>query len=97
MRLLGISNVDIQEIALSKAKEDQPFGLMTLSRKDRSTARSGLEKGDVASDSQETAELKSQLRTMMVLNIKAEIQVMSRCTGGLEKWLSRRIQNAPSG
>jgi hypothetical protein len=72
--------------------QDLGDGAMALSQADRVRARNLLEvmqaEGDAVSD---MAACVSELQRMMMLNAKAEIQVLDNDAGAMMAWLKERI------
>jgi meiotic recombination protein SPO11 len=61
------------------------IGLLDLTDRDRRLARKMLENGNI------DEECKRELRVMLMLGYKAEIQQLSERVGGLEGWLAENI------
>lgn len=63
------------------------IGLMPLTKRDRRIAIKMLERDVV----DEEMEWRRELQAMLMLNLKAEIQILSSGVGGLEAWLDRKL------
>ena len=62
-------------------------GLLCLTQRDRQKARKMLEWQGVRGE----VEWMRELQTMLMLNIKFEIQLLCAKEGGLERWLDRKL------
>lgn len=76
---MGVRSADIVRCGADKV------GLLALKERDRRIAgkmlhRDGLE-----------AEWRRELQVMLMLGVKAEIQILSEGVGGLEEWLDRML------
>ncbi|OCL06949.1 DNA topoisomerase IV, alpha subunit [Glonium stellatum] len=69
----------------------QTQGLMKLTRRDRCKARRMLEREAFVEDGVE-AEWRSELQIMLMLNIKAEMQIFEERQGGLGFWLMEALE-----
>lgn len=68
-------------------------GLMKLTARDRTKAMRMLEWDLCAEDGPEQ-DWRHELQTMLVLNIKAEMQILDELPGGLVSWLSKGLNKA---
>lgn len=65
--------------------------LLSLTMRDRKKITAMLQNSPVwASDGPEL-EWRAELQQMLVLNLKAEIEILYECIGGLEGWIDRRM------
>jgi meiotic recombination protein SPO11 len=65
--------------------------LLSLTMRDRKKITAMLRNSPVwASDGPEP-EWRSELQQMLMLNLKAEIELLYECIGGLEGWIDRRM------
>lgn len=74
--------------------EDQTHrsqGLMPLTKRDRNKARKMLEQNFMAKESEE-AETRSQLQAMLVLNMKAELQILDAVPGALINLINAAVR-----
>lgn len=86
LKRLGIRSKDIMMLDLA----DDETGLLRLTLRDRKKACTLL--GNKALQGEwEEAEWRNDLRYMLMLNVKAEMQILSNLEGGLEQWLEREI------
>jgi meiotic recombination protein SPO11 len=70
-------------------------GLMRLTARDRTKAARMLEWDLCAEDGPEQG-WRQELQKMLMLNIKAEMQILDELPGGLVSWLSRRLGQGTS-
>jgi meiotic recombination protein SPO11 len=76
-------------IAVPDAPGDK--ALLSLTKRDRGKIVAMLRNSPVwASDGPEP-EGRVELQRMLVLNLKAEIEILYDCVGGLEGWIDRRM------
>lgn len=66
-------------------------GLMRLTPRDRRKACRMLEWGVCAEDGAELA-WRRELQTMLILNVKAEMQMLEELPGGLAVWLENELE-----
>ncbi|SLM37891.1 Winged helix-turn-helix DNA-binding domain [Lasallia pustulata] len=85
-RWLGIQSRDLQ----AYARSDTCDGILRLTARDRRKATLMLDKKTFAEDGPEI-DWRRELQAMLMLNVKAEIQLMSGRAGGLEGWLEERV------
>ncbi|KAG0646636.1 Meiotic recombination SPO11 [Hyphodiscus hymeniophilus] len=85
IRWLGVKSSDIVQIA----GEEDKTGQLKLSARDRRIAGKMLEKDIFAEEGRE-AEWRREVQVMLMLNVKAEIQILSSGVG-LEKWLDGEL------
>ena len=83
MQWIGVKSSD-----LFSALQFGAMGYLLLGQRERSKVLQMLEKAVFVEDGREL-EWKEELQAMLMLNIKAEIQIMSE--GGLEEWLERKM------
>ena len=89
MLWLGLKSSDIAEFN----KHGDEASLLRLSDRDRRKALKMLEKG-VFVEGGEEQDWRRELQIMLMLNIKAEIQLLCEKEGGLEGWLATHISAA---
>jgi len=65
-------------------------GLLRLTPRDRRIAKSMLSREILWEEGREAA-WRRELQVMLILNIKAEIQILSQSRGGLEGWLDGQL------
>lgn len=83
MRWLGVRSADISLDAV---------GLLKLSGRDRRIATCLL--GREVFQQEQVAEWRRELQVMLMLNCKAEIQILSGGGNGLEGWLDMKLTDA---
>lgn len=81
-RWLGVQSKDLQAYGGSNDCD----GLLRLTARDRRKATLMLEKETFAEDGPEVG-WRREVQVMLMLNVKAEIQLLSGREGGLERWL----------
>lgn len=87
LQWLGLRVTDI--IAVPEVLGDT--ALLSLTMRDRKKIAAMLRNSPVwASDGPEP-EWRAELQRMLVLNLKAEIEILYGCQGGLEGWINRRM------
>ncbi len=86
IRWIGVKCEDI--CSDSHTSEEQ--GLLRLTARDRRKAVKMLEEEIFAEDGLEM-DWSREMHVMLMLNIKAEIQILSEREGGLERWLEARL------
>ncbi|KAI9791610.1 MAG: hypothetical protein M1816_003696 [Peltula sp. TS41687] len=86
LKRLGIRSKDIMMFD----SVDDDSGLLRLTARDRRKARHLLGDKELDEEGQEI-EWRRDLQYMLMLNVKAEIQILSNLEGGLERWLEREI------
>ncbi|KAJ5360221.1 Winged helix-turn-helix transcription repressor DNA-binding [Penicillium concentricum] len=87
LQWLGLRVTDI--IAVPEVLGDT--ALLSLTTRDRKKIMAMLRNSPVwASDGPEP-EWRAELQRMLVLNLKAEIEILYGCPGGLEGWINRRM------
>lgn len=85
LQRLGVSTSDI----VARADPDDAF--IPLSARDRKKAISMLTNSPVwASDGPEP-EWRAELQQMLMLNLKAETEILYQREGGLEGWIDRKM------
>ncbi|MCJ1300659.1 hypothetical protein MMC08_003456 [Hypocenomyce scalaris] len=89
MRWLGVHTKDLLIDAMIGGSD----GLLRLTARDRRKASLMLEKDIFAEDGPEV-KWRRELQVMLMLNVKAEIQLLSRREGGLEGWLEESLSAA---
>ena len=66
------------------------MGVLRLSLRDRRKARQLLKKEELDEGGEE-ADCRRDLQVMLLLNVKAEIQILSNLEGGLGRWLEKEL------
>jgi meiotic recombination protein SPO11 len=87
MEWLGTRISDV--IAGMDTDGDDP--LISLSRRDVKKARNMLVNSPVLAEDGPELEWRAELQTMLVLNVKAENEILYGRDGGLESWIDRKM------
>lgn len=83
----------IRDVVMEQVRnEDEDWIMISLSRRDVKKIQSMLLKNPVFSEEGPETEWRAELQTMMMLNIKAETEVLYGTKGGLEGWADRKMQ-----
>ena len=95
IRWLGVkshhmSGTPLGDVHTEKSTKPQLQGLMRLTARDRNKAARMLEWNLCAEEGPEKG-WRQELQTMLMLNVKAEIQILDEMPGGLVSWLSDRL------
>lgn len=86
MRWLGVRTDDV----LADLQDDA--AVLRLTQRDRGKAISMLERADEENGCRADEQCRVELQRMLMLNIKAEIQILEDRRGGLEGWLDEKIR-----
>ena len=86
IRWLGVKSRDLQ----SQQEGEEDTGLLSLTARDRKKAAKMLGK-EVYAEHGVEVEWRRELQVMLMLDMKAEIEILSVREGGLEKWLERKL------
>ena len=91
---LGVRSSDIFKLLVQSDRRATPFqvasSMPTLSLRDRNKGIRMLESGPCAEDGGEQ-EWRRELQVMLMLNHKAEIELLDQGQGGLSEWLKERL------
>lgn len=95
LRWLGVQSHQISRTPVTESDTDNDTiadvqGLMRLTTRDRMKALKMLEWDLCAEDGLEQA-WRRELQTMLMLNVKAEMQILDELPGGLTSWLSTEL------
>lgn len=88
-RWIGVQSKDLH----ADATVDECKGLLRLTARDRRKATLMLEKETFAEDGPEVF-WRRELQVMLMLNVKAEMQLLSEREGGLERWLEEGLKKS---
>lgn len=88
-RWLGVQSKDLHAYGTVGGCE----GLLRLTARDRRKATLMLEKDIFAEDGPEVG-WRRELQVMLMLNVKAEIQLLNGREGGLERWLEEGLKES---
>ncbi len=87
MRWMGIRSKDV----LERRNGEECKGLLRLSARDRKKAVKMLENSEWLKEEGVEGEWRRELQIMLMLNVKAEMEVLSERTGGVEGWVEERL------
>jgi meiotic recombination protein SPO11 len=87
IRWLGIKSSDI----VNEADGTEARGLLRLSGRDRKKAVKMLENGRVLQEGGGEAEWRRELQVMLMLHVKAEMEILSERQGGVEEWVEENL------
>jgi meiotic recombination protein SPO11 len=87
IRWIGLQSADIVP-----SKGSDRVGLLRLSKRDRNIATRMLEREEYQDGRR--GEWRTELQVMLMLNLKAEIQILSDSGMGLETWLDMKLAGA---
>ena len=93
IRWLGVRSAVLY--AEEEPSDDENGLLLRLTARDRRKAVKMLEKEVFADEGPET-EWRRELQVMLMLDVKAEIQLLSGREGGLEAWLEGKLLDGSS-
>jgi meiotic recombination protein SPO11 len=88
-----VSRVPVGESDTNTSVMPELQGLMKLTTRDRTKAARMLEWDLCAEDGPER-EWRQELQSMLMLNTKAEMQILDELPGGLVSWLSGKLRKA---
>lgn len=89
---LGLKSRDL----CSEAPPSDSAGILHLSLRDRKKAAKMLE-WDLMRENGPEMEWRRELQVMLMLNFKAEMEVLGEREGGLEMWVQERLVEEMSG
>ena len=87
MRWMGIQSRDV----LERRNGEECKGLLRLSGRDRKKAVKMLENSEWLREGGVEGEWRRELQVMLMLNMKAEMEVLSERVGGVEGWVEERL------
>ena len=87
IRWLGIKSSDI----INETNGKEAKGLLRLSGRDRKKAVKMLENSAVMREGGGEAEWRRELQVMLMLNVKAEIEMLGEREGGMEAWVEEKL------
>ncbi|KAH9882435.1 hypothetical protein J1614_000671 [Plenodomus biglobosus] len=98
MRWLGVKGHHISRTPVGESDTDTCVmprlqGLMKLTGRDRAKAMRMLE-WDLCADDGPEQEWRRELQSMLMLNLKAEMQILDELPGGLVSWLYSELDQA---
>ena len=71
--------------------QDDYHGLLTLSARDRKKAVDMLERMEFLQESGTEEEWRRELQVMLMLNVKAEMEVLAEGEGGVKRWVDEKL------
>lgn len=92
LQWLGPQLRDVLQLNKKKTQAKDPQGLLQLTARDRRIAVKLLEKEDLFGEGCKEAEWRREIQKMLMLNVKAEIQVLGSGEA-LEKWLNTKLRS----
>lgn len=84
---MGIQSKDV----LERSNGEEYNGLLRLSGRDRKKAVKMLENSEWLREGGVEREWRRELQVMLMLNVKAEMEVLSERSGGVEGWVEERL------
>lgn len=84
---LGVRSQDV----LAGNDQDDYNGLLRLSARDRKKATDMLEKSEALREGGKEEEWRRELQTMLMLNVKAEMEVLAEREGGVKLWVEEKL------
>ena len=79
------------ENVLARNGQDDYHGLLTLSARDRKKAVDILERMEPLQESGTEEEWRRELQVMLMLNVKAEMEVLAEREGGVNRWVDEKL------
>lgn len=84
---LGIQSQDV----LAGNGEDEYTGLLRLSARDRKKAADMLAKSEFLQENGEETQWRRELQVMLMLNVKAEMEILAEREGGVKRWVEEKL------
>ena len=84
---LGIRSRDV----IARNGQDDYVGLLRLSARDRKKAADMLESSEVLQEGGKEEEWRCELQVMLMLNVKAEMEVLAEREGGVKGWVEEKL------
>ncbi|KAM0803349.1 Spo11/DNA topoisomerase VI subunit A [Usnea florida] len=79
------------ESVLAGNGQDDYHGLLTLSARDRKKAVDMLERMEPLQESGTEEEWRRELQVMLLLNVKAEMEILAEREGGVRRWVDEKL------
>ena len=92
MQWLGIRSRDV----LAGNEQDECSGLLRLSARDRKKAADMLDGSDVLREGGMEEEWRRELQVMLMLNVKAEMEILAEREGGVKGWVEEKLLESSS-
>lgn len=93
MQWLGVRSRDV----LAGHGQDEYSGLLRLSARDRKKAADMLERSEVLQEGGKEEEWRRELQVMLMLNVKAEMEVLADREGGVKRWVEEKLLENGAG
>ena len=93
MRWIGIRSKDV----LERRNGEECKGLLRLSGRDRKKAVKMLEKSEWLKEGGVEGDWRRELQVMLMLGVKAEMEVLGDRVGGVEGWVEERLLEGRRG
>lgn len=94
LRWLGVKSGDLHlatsNTELCDDNADDIKGLLRLSKRDRKKAVSMLDQG-ICDEHGVEQEWRRELQVMLMVSLKAEMEILSQRPGGIERWVEDRL------
>ena len=87
MQWLGIQSRDV----LAGNGQDEYSGLLKLTARDRKKAADMLERSEVLQEGRAEKEWRRELQVMLMLNFKAEMEILAEREGGVIGWIEEKL------
>ena len=84
---LGIQSRDV----LAGNEHDEYSGLLRLSARDRKKAADMLQKSEILQEGGMEKVWRRELQVMLMLNVKAEMEVLAERQGGVKEWVEEKL------
>lgn len=95
VKWLGVRSRDVLDKPRREEDRDviaaDPAGLLRLSARDRKKAMKMLENSKVFEEGGAEREWRREVQVMLMLNVKAEMEILAESEGGLEAWARGRL------
>lgn len=90
---LGIQSRDV----LAGNGQDEYSGLLKLTARDRKKAADMLERSEVLQEDGAEKEWRRELQVMLMLNVKAEMEILAEREGGVTGWIEEKLLESGTG
>lgn len=90
---LGIQSRDV----LAGNGKDEYSGLLKLTARDRKKAADMLERSEVLQEGGAEKEWRRELQVMLMLNVKAEMEILAEREGGVTGWIEEKLLESGTG
>ena len=90
---LGIKSEEIHSY-IDGGIDENVQGLLSLSTRDRKKAVKMLENNPAFDERNGEKEWRQEIQVMLMLNIKAEMEILAQKAGGVEALVERKLKNA---